>query len=81
MLAGREPEPFVYDTFGIMGSLGAGKGLGTFLKVRMRGLLAWWARRAYYLMTMPGWDRRFRILTDWAVGAGHPAGHRQDRRR
>jgi NADH dehydrogenase len=67
VLAGREPEPFVYDTLGIMASLGAGKGLGTFLKVRMRGLLAWWARRGYYLLTMPGWGRRLRILTDWAV--------------
>jgi NADH dehydrogenase len=67
VLAGREPEPFVYDTLGIMASLGAGKGLGTVLKVRVRGLLAWWARRGYYLLTMPGWGRRLRILADWAV--------------
>jgi NADH dehydrogenase len=66
-LAGREPEPFVYDTLGIMASLGAGKGLGTILKVRVRGLPAFWARRAYYLMTMPGWGRRLRVLADWAV--------------
>jgi NADH dehydrogenase len=66
-LAGREPQPFVYDTLGIMASLGAGKGLGTILKVRVRGLPAFWARRGYYLMTMPGWGRRIRILADWAV--------------
>jgi NADH dehydrogenase len=67
VLAGREPEPFVYDTLGIMASLGPGKGLGKFLKVRMRGLLAWWVRRTYYLLTMPGWGRRLRILSGWAV--------------
>ncbi|MDB5309298.1 MAG: Pyridine nucleotide-disulfide oxidoreductase, FAD/NAD(P)-binding domain protein [Gemmataceae bacterium] len=67
VLAGREPEPFVYGTLGIMASLGPGKGLGTLLNLRMRGLLAWWVRRGYYLMTMPGWDRRLRILADWAV--------------
>jgi NADH:ubiquinone reductase (H+-translocating) len=67
VLGGREPEPFVYDTLGIMASLGPGKGLGMFLRPRLRGLLAWWARRAYYLLTMPGWGRRFRFLTDWAV--------------
>src|SRR5262249_20536187 len=50
-----------------MASLGGGKGLGTVLKVRVRSLLAWWARRGYYLLTMPGWGRRLRILTDWAV--------------
>jgi NADH:quinone reductase (non-electrogenic) len=67
VLARREPRPFVYDTLGIMASLGAGKGLGTILKVRVRGLPAFWARRGYYLMTMPGWGRRLRILADWAV--------------
>jgi NADH dehydrogenase len=67
VLAGREPKPFVYDTLGIMASLGGGKGLGTILKVRVRGLPAFWARRGYYLMTMPGWGRRLRILADWAV--------------
>ena len=73
VLAGREPEPFVYDTLGIMASLGAGKGLGTFRGVRMRGPLAWSARRAYYLLTMPGWGRRVRILADWAVSlVTHP---------
>jgi NADH:ubiquinone reductase (H+-translocating) len=66
-IAGREPKPFVYDTLGIMASLGAGKGLGTILKVRVRGLPAFWARRGYYLMTMPGWGRRLRIVADWAV--------------
>jgi NADH dehydrogenase len=69
VLNGREPKPFVYDTLGIMASLGAGKGLGTVWKVRMRGLPAWFARRGYYLVSMPGWGRRLRILTDWAVAA------------
>ena len=39
----------------------------------MRGPLAWSARRAYYLLTMPGWGRRVRILADWAVSlVTHP---------
>src|SRR5207248_11494201 len=62
----REPEPFVSDTLGTMGSPGAGKGLGTFRGGRMRGPLAWSARRAYYLLTMPGGGRRVRILAAWA---------------
>src|SRR5206468_3327256 len=34
---GRPPQPFVYDTLGMMGSLGHGKAFGQLLKVRVRG--------------------------------------------
>jgi hypothetical protein len=35
------------------------------LGVRVRGILAWFVRRTYYLMQMPGWGRRIRIVIDW----------------
>ena len=28
---------------------------------------AWWLRRTYYLLQMPRWDRRLRIVLDWTV--------------
>ena len=62
--AGR-PEPFVYHTLGMMGSLGHGKAFGQLLKVRVRGFPAWFVRRTYYLLQMPGWGRRLRIMIDW----------------
>jgi NADH dehydrogenase len=62
---GLPPEPFVYDTLGMMGSLGHSKGFGQLLKVRVRGVLAWFVRRTYYLLQMPGWGRRLRIMIDW----------------
>jgi NADH dehydrogenase len=64
-LDGRPPEPFVYSTLGMMGSLGHGKAFGQMLGVRVRGFPAWVARRTYYLMQMPGWARRLRIMIDW----------------
>ena len=66
VLNGQAPEPFVYDTRGMMGSLGHGKAFGQLLKVRLHGFLAWFVRRSYYLLQMPGWGRRLRIMTDWA---------------
>ena len=51
---GRAPEPFVYATLGMMGSLGHGKAFGQLLKVRVRGFPAWFVRRTYYLLQMPG---------------------------
>jgi NADH dehydrogenase len=65
VLAGRPPLPFVYATLGMMGSLGRGSGFGQLLKVRVRGFPAWFIRRTYYLLQMPGWGRKLRIVTDW----------------
>jgi NADH dehydrogenase len=65
VLDGRPPQPFVYTTLGMMGSLGHGKAFGQLLKVRVRGVLAWFVRRTYYLLQMPGWRRRLRIMIDW----------------
>jgi NADH dehydrogenase len=62
---GQPPQPFVYDTLGLMGSLGHGKAFGQLLKVKVRGVLAWFVRRTYYLLQMPGWGRRSRIMIDW----------------
>jgi NADH dehydrogenase len=65
VLNGQPPQPFVYDTLGMMGSLGHSKAFGQLLGVRVRGVLAWFVRRTYYLMQMPGWGRRLRIMIDW----------------
>jgi NADH dehydrogenase len=65
VLDGRPPQAFVYDTLGMMGSLGHSKAFGQLLKVRVRGVLAWFVRRTYYLLQMPGWGRRLRIVIDW----------------
>jgi NADH:ubiquinone reductase (H+-translocating) len=35
--------------------------------IRLRGFPAWWLRRTYYLLQMPRWDRRLRIVLDWTV--------------
>jgi NADH dehydrogenase len=64
-LDGQPPQPFVYATLGMMGSLGHGKAFAQMLKVRVRGFPAWFVRRTYYLLQMPGWRRRLRIMIDW----------------
>jgi NADH dehydrogenase len=65
VLDGRPPQPFVYNTLGMMGSLGHNKAFGQLLKGRVRGALAWFVRRSYYLLQMPGWSRQLRIVIDW----------------
>ena len=65
VLNGHPPQPFIYHTLGMMGSLGHGKAFGLLLKMRIRGIPAWFVRRTYYLLQMPGWGRRLRIMIDW----------------
>ncbi len=65
VLRNCEPKPFVYETLGIMASLGHHKGLGAIMGMRVRGFFAWWLRRSYYLMVMPRWRKRLRIVVDW----------------
>jgi NADH:ubiquinone reductase (H+-translocating) len=65
VLDGRPPQPFVHENLGMMGSLGHGKAFGQLLKLRVRGFVAWFVRRTYYLLQMPGWSRRLRIMIDW----------------
>jgi NADH dehydrogenase len=65
VLNGEPPRPFIYHTLGMMGSLGHSKGFALLIKLRVRGRLAWFVRRSYYLLQMPGWSRRMRIMIDW----------------
>ena len=65
-LDGQPPQPFVYSTKGMMGSLGHGRAFGQMMSLRVRGVPAWFVRRTYYLLQMPGWSRRLGIMIDWA---------------
>jgi NADH dehydrogenase len=65
-LNGQLPRPFVYNTLGMMGSLGHSRAFGQLLQLPVHGIPAWFVRRTYYLLQMPGWSRRLRIMIDWA---------------
>lgn len=67
VIRGRTPTPFRYHSLGTLASLGHTRGVAQVLGVRLKGFLAWWIRRTYYLFQMPQWDRRFRIMLDWTV--------------
>jgi NADH:ubiquinone reductase (H+-translocating) len=64
---GKSPVPFEFKMLGLMAALGHNKGLATVFGIRIRGFLAWWLRRTYYLMVMPRWSQRIRIVADWTI--------------
>jgi NADH:ubiquinone reductase (H+-translocating) len=73
VVKGHEPRPFIYHTKGLLAALGHYKGVGRIGKVRIKGFIAWWVWRSYYLFQMPQWERRIRIMLDWTVALFFPA--------
>ncbi len=66
-MAGIPAKPFVYKTMGTLAALGHFTGVGKVMKLKFYGLPAWWIWRTYYLLQMPRWERRIRIVLDWTV--------------
>jgi NADH dehydrogenase len=64
---GRAPSPFMFRSLGTMASLGHTRAVALVMGVRLTGFIAWWLRRTYYLLQMPRWDRRLRMVLDWTV--------------
>ena len=50
--AKAELKPFVYQTLGMLASLGHYDGVGRILQFKVKGFLAWWVWRTY-LFQMP----------------------------
>jgi NADH:ubiquinone reductase (H+-translocating) len=64
---GRSPTPFRFQSLGTMASLGHARAVASVFGMRLTGFPAWWLRRSYYLLQMPRWDRRLRMVLDWTV--------------
>jgi NADH:ubiquinone reductase (H+-translocating) len=61
-------KPFVYKTKGVMASLGDHRGVAAAMGVPVRGFLAWWLRRSYYLLVTPRMAQRVGLVADWTIG-------------
>ncbi len=60
-------KPFIYENLGTLAALGHFNGVGRVLKFKIRGFIAWWVWRSYYLSQMPGFERKLRVVLDWTV--------------
>ena len=67
VIRGGQTKPFVYRTLGTLASLGDYQGVGRVMRVKVKGFVAWWVWRSYYLMQMPRFERKLRIVLDWTV--------------
>jgi NADH dehydrogenase len=64
----KPTRPFVFSALGMMASLGARKAVAQLPGDHvLTGFLAWFLWRSYYLMRLPGLDRKLRVAFDWAL--------------
>ena len=67
-LRGLSTKPFAFNALGMMASLGARRAVAQLPGNRvLTGFLAWFLWRSYYLLRLPGLDRKLRVAFDWTL--------------
>ncbi len=73
VLRGRPTRPFRFRSLGMMASLGARKAVAQLPGNRvLTGFPAWFLWRTYYLLRLPGLDRKVRVAFDWTLDMVFP---------
>ncbi|HVA33968.1 MAG TPA: NAD(P)/FAD-dependent oxidoreductase [Candidatus Baltobacteraceae bacterium] len=68
VLRGEPTRPFVFRSLGMMAALGARKAVAQLPgDCVLTGFLAWFLWRSYYLLRLPGLDRKLRVAFDWTL--------------
>ena len=67
-LRGEAAKPFVYRSMGMMAALGGRKAVAQLPGGGvLTGFIAWFLWRSYYLLRLPGLDRKLRVAFDWTL--------------
>lgn len=67
-LHGQPTKPFRYSSLGMMAALGGRKAVAQLPGNRViTGFIAWFLWRTYYLLRLPGLDRKLRVAFDWTL--------------
>jgi NADH:ubiquinone reductase (H+-translocating) len=67
-LRGRSSKPFAFTSLGMMASLGGRRAVAQLPGNRtLTGFPAWLLWRTYYLLRLPGLDRKLRVAFDWTL--------------
>lgn len=68
VLRGRPTRPFRYRALGMMAALGGRKAVAQLPGNHViTGFIAWFFWRTYYLLRLPGLDRKLRVAFDWTL--------------
>jgi NADH dehydrogenase len=71
-LRGEPLEGMKYRTLGQLVALGHRSAIAYVLGLKLSGFKAWWLWRSYYLLQIPRWDKRLRVMFDWSLDLVFP---------
>jgi len=71
-LAGRTLRAFKHKSQGQLATLGHLNAVAAVGKLRITGFLAWWLWRTIYLLKLPRFDRKLRVVIDWTLNLFFP---------
>jgi NADH dehydrogenase len=66
-LRGQQPKPFLFRTLGEFINLGHQTAVAQIKFLKFSGLPAWFLWRATYLVKIPHWSRKFRVVSGWTL--------------
>jgi NADH dehydrogenase len=69
VLEGRQPQPYRHKYVGSVASLGLHKGVAQVYGVKLKGWPAWAMHRAYHVSRVPTFNRKARVVADWALAS------------
>ena len=69
VMDGRDPMPYRHAYAGSVASLGLYKGVAQVYGVKLKGWPAWMMHRAYHVSRVPTFNRKIRVIADWALAA------------
>jgi NADH dehydrogenase FAD-containing subunit len=69
VLDGREPVPYRHKYAGSVASLGLHKGVAQVYGVKLKGWPAWFMHRGYHVSRVPTFNRKARVVADWALAS------------
>lgn len=65
-------KPFRHKNLGQLATLGHRRAVAAIGKLRITGFLAWWLWRTIYLMKLPRFERKLRVVIDWTLNLVFP---------
>ncbi len=66
-LRGKQPKPFLFRTLGEFVNLGHQTAVAQIKVFKFSGIIAWFLWRGTYLVKIPHWSRKFRVVTGWTL--------------
>lgn len=63
----RSPRPFLHRSTGVMVTLGGYRGAAEIFGFKLQGFLAWFLFRTFWLVQLPGIDRKLRAMLHWTI--------------